>query len=51
MKWGGGGGMGGFKNLNFKIFWAFQKNEYFLGYGDFVDIFGLLSQKLDNFRR
>ena len=29
----------GFKILNFNIFWGFQKNEYFLGYEDFVDIF------------
>ena len=25
------GGGGGFKILNFNIFWGFQKNEYFLG--------------------
>ena len=51
---GGGGGGGtrifshvrrlgpflGFKILNFNIFGGFQKNEYFLGYDDFVDIFG-----------
>ena len=30
----------GFKILNFSTFWGFQKNEYVLGYGDFVDIFG-----------
>ena len=30
----------GFKTLNFNIFGGFQKNEYFLGYEDFVDIFG-----------
>ena len=29
----------GFKILNFNIFWGFQKNEYFLGLEDFVDIF------------
>ena len=29
----------GFKILNFNIFWGFQKNEYFWGYEDFVDIF------------
>ena len=28
-----------FKILNFKIFVGFQKNEYFLGYEDFVDSF------------
>ena len=53
--WGGGGGGGvlwkfytyvgsgyflGFKILNFNIFGGFQKNKYFLGYEDFVDIFG-----------
>ena len=32
----------GFKILNFNIFWGFQKNEYFLGYEDFVDIFFFL---------
>ena len=30
----------GFKILNFVSFWSFQKNEYFVGYEDFVDIFG-----------
>ena len=29
----------GFNILNFNIFGGFQKNEYFLGYEDFVDIF------------
>ena len=29
----------GFKSLNFNIFLGFQKNEYFWGYVDFVDIF------------
>ena len=29
---------GGFKILNFNIFWGFQKNEDFWGYEDFVDI-------------
>ena len=28
-----------FKILNFNIFGGFQKNEYFLGYEDFLDIF------------
>ena len=28
-----------FKILNLTIFGGFQKNEYFLGYEDFVDIF------------
>ena len=53
MEGGGGGGGGysnifihtwartilGFKILNFNTFEGFQKNEYFLGYEDFVDIF------------
>ena len=30
---------GGFKILDFNIFEGFQKNEYFGGYKDFVDIF------------
>ena len=34
------GPFGGFKILYFNIFGGFQKNEYFLGYEDFVDIFG-----------
>ena len=34
------------KNLNFNIFGVFQKNEYVLGYEDFVDIFGVIT-KLD----
>ena len=29
----------GVQNLNFNIFLSFQKNEYFLGYEDFVDMF------------
>ena len=29
----------GVKILNFNIFGGFQKNKYFLGYEDFVDIF------------
>ena len=46
---GGGGGAGSliFSHLHtlqtilhFNIFWVFQKNEYFLGYEDFVDILG-----------
>ena len=31
---------GGFKILNFRIFGGFQKNEYFWGYEEIVDIFG-----------
>ena len=37
---------GGFKILNFNIFWGFQKISIFLGYEDFVDIF-LVITKLD----
>ena len=29
----------GVKFLNFNIFWGFQKNEYFFGNENFVDIF------------
>ena len=29
----------GFKILNFNIFLGFQKNKYFMGYENFVDIF------------
>ena len=42
---GGGGGKVGsgnffwFEILNFNIFGCFQKNKYFWGYEDFVDIF------------
>ena len=25
------------------MFWGFQRNKYFLGYEDFVDIFGVYS--------
>ena len=38
------GFLGGFKILNFNIFWGFQKNNYFLWYEDFVDIFWGSSQ-------
>ena len=31
--WGGG------QNFEFQYFWGFQKNKYFLGYEDVVDIF------------
>ena len=37
---------GGFKILNFNIFGGFQKNEYFWGYEDFVEIFWVIT-KLD----
>ena len=30
-----------FNNFNFSTFWGFQRNEYFLGYEDFVDILGV----------
>ena len=33
------GGGGGVQNFECQYFWGFQKNEYFLGYEDFVDIF------------
>ena len=36
-----------FKILNFNIFLNFQKNKYFLGYEDFVDIFVGVFTKLD----
>ena len=32
--------------MNFNIFGGFQKTEYFWGYDDFVDIFGVIT-KLD----
>ena len=59
--WGGGGTLifshkrrlglfFGFKILNFNIFWGFQKNEYFWGYEDFVDIFGGSSQNWASLR-
>ena len=35
----GSGHFLGFKILNFSIFWGFQKNIYFLGHENFVDIF------------
>ena len=31
------GGGGGVQNLEFQYFWGVQKNEYFLGYENFVD--------------
>ena len=34
------------KFLSFNIFLSFQKNEYFFGYENFVDIFGVIP-KLD----
>ena len=34
--WSFGGG-GGFKIMNFNIFWGYQKNNIFWGYEDFVD--------------
>ena len=36
----------GVQNFEFRNFWGFQKNEYFLGYEVFVDIFGVIT-KLD----
>ena len=35
--------------MNFNIFGSFQKNEYFWGYEDFVDIFWRSSQKWTGF--
>ena len=40
----GSGYFFGFKILNFNIFLCFQKNEYFLVYGDFVDVFGVTTK-------
>ena len=37
----------GVKFLNFNIFWGFQKNVYFFGYENFVDIFLGVIPKLD----
>ena len=34
----------GLNFLNFNIFGDFQKNEYFWGYDDFVDIFGVITK-------
>ena len=34
------------QNLNFNIFGDFQKNEYFWGYENFVDFWGVIT-KLD----
>ena len=55
LNWGGGGGGGGYsynifihtkarviygvQNFEFHYFLGFQKNKYFFGYEDFVDIF------------
>ena len=36
--------------MNFNIVWGFQKNKYFLGYEDFVDIFWGSSQNWAIFR-
>ena len=36
----------GIQNFEFQYFLVFQKNEYFLGYEDYVDIFGGIT-KLD----
>ena len=40
------GGGGGVQKFEFLYFWGFQKNEYFLGYEDFVDIFWGVTTKL-----
>ena len=46
----GSGYFGGFKILNFNIFWVFQKKWIFLGYEDLVDIFLGSSQNWASFR-
>ena len=50
LHWGRGGGtlifqkgldhFWGVQIIEFHLFWGFQKNEYFLWYEDFVDIWG-----------
>ena len=40
----------GGKKKNFNFFWCFQKNKYFLGFEDFVDIFFGSSQNSTRFR-
>ena len=30
--------------MNFNIFGGFQKDKYFLGYEEFVDIFGVITK-------
>ena len=40
----------GFKTLNFNIFWVFRKNNIFLEYEDFVDIFFGSSQNWASLR-
>ena len=40
----------GAQNFEFQYFWGFQKNEYFLGYEECVDIFWGSSQSLTVFR-
>ena len=45
------GSFWGFKILNLTIFGGFQKNEYFFGYEDFVDIFLGSPQNWTIFRR
>ena len=37
----------GFRILNFNIFLGFQKNDYFLGYEDFVDMWVVIIIILD----
>ena len=43
----GGYGGGGVQNYEFQYFFGFQKNEYFLGYADFVNTFFGVITKLD----
>ena len=40
----------GVQNSEFQYFLGFQKNEYFWGYEDFVDIFGGSSQNWASLR-
>ena len=44
------GSFWGVQNFEFQYFWGFSDSEYFLGYGDFVDIFGGSSQNWTIFR-
>ena len=40
----------GVQNLEIQYFWGFQKNEYYLGYEDFIDILLGSSQNWTIFR-
>ena len=43
----GSGHFLGVQKFEFQYFWGLKKNEYFLGYDDFVDIFWGVFTKLD----